>query len=204
MQLHDLALKLYEIGAVKFGSFTLKSGITSPFYIDLRLIPSYPHLLKAVAKHMWEHIEKLDCDLICGVPLGALPIATAISVAHDMPMIYRRKEVKAHGTKKEIEGVYERGNRCVVVEDLITSGTSIVETVEPLQREGLITEDVVLLIDREQGGRENLEKRAITLHAVITISELVDILQSAGKIDNEMKERVLYFINQNKRVEIVT
>lgn len=202
MNMRNLVLCLHDIEAIKFGSFTLKSGINSPFYIDLRLIASYPKLLKEVAEEMWKLIEGIEFELLLGVPLGALPIAAAISLLHEVPMIYRRKEVKGHGLKREIEGVYSAGQRCVVVEDLITSGSSILETVEPMRREGLIARDALLLIDREQGGRENLQEEGIDLRAVLTMGEILSILEDSGRIDRATEGRVKNFIEQNKRVKV--
>lgn len=165
--------KLHDIGAVKFGSFTLKSGVTSPVYIDLRLIISYPRLLEEVADLIWQQVKEKHFDLICGVPYTALPIATVISIKTGIPMVMRRKEVKEYGTKRIIEGVFNPGQRCLVIEDLITSGSSVFETIEPLEKEGLIVTDVAVLIDREQGGRQHITARGYNLHSVINLSEIL-------------------------------
>lgn len=202
MSIRNLILRLHDIEAINFGTYTLKSGIESPIYIDLRLIASYPILLKAVAEEMWSKIKHIDFEVICGVPLSALPMATALSLEHNIPMIMRRKEVKEYGTKKAIEGVYRSGQRCVLVEDLITSGVSIIETIQPLKQEGLIVKDVVLLIDRQQGGSENLEERNINLHAVMNIHDVIATLVSAERISPNMANKVYEFINQNQRVTV--
>ena len=194
MNREEMILKLHEIGAVKFGEFTLKSGITSPIYIDLRLIVSYPQLLQAVADMMWEQLQNISCDIICGVPYTALPIATAIALKHQVPMVMRRKEVKDYGTKRAIEGKWETGDRCLIIEDLVTSGMSVFETIEPLENEGLTIQDIVVLINREQGGKENIISRGYTLHAVFTITEIIETLCAHNKITQETVSDVLNFI----------
>ncbi len=196
--LKDLIVKLHEINAVKFGEFKLKSGIMSPIYIDLRVTVSYPEVLKMVAEAMWEKVKNLNFDVICGVPYTALPIATAISLAHNKPMIMRRKEVKDYGTKKAIEGKFEAGQNCLVVEDLVTSGASVFETIEPLQHEGLKVTDIVVLVDREQGGKKHLQEKGYNLYSVLTISEMLDVLQAEGKLDAEMVGKVKEFIKNNQ------
>lgn len=164
--------ELYAIGAIKHGNFTLKSGIQSPIYLDLRLIVSYPHILKMISALMWEKIQHLSFDRICGVPYTALPIATCLSVQYDLPMVLRRKEVKDYGTKKMIEGV--PGQTCLIIEDVITSGMSISETITPIQEAGMQVHDIVVVVDREQGGRQRIEAQGFRLHSLFTLTQLLD------------------------------
>ena len=194
----ELVLKLHEINAVKFGEFKLKSGIMSPIYIDLRVTVSYPEVLKMVASAMWDSVKDLNFDIMCGVPYTALPIATVMSVENSIPMVMRRKEVKDYGTKKALEGHYEKGQNCLVVEDLVTSGSSVFETIDPLEHEGLKITDIVVLVDREQGGKKHIEEKGYNLHSIFTISEMLETLESESKLDTEMVNKVKEFIQANQ------
>lgn len=198
MENREIIKQLMLIGSLRFGSFTLKSGMQSPIYIDLRLIISYPALLKTLTAALWKKVQTLEFDLICGVPYTALPLTTALSLAYDIPMVMRRKEIKDYGTKKAIEGVYQRGQKCLVIEDLITSGASIFETLEPLEAEGLQISDVVVLIDREQGGRKRLADQGYRLHAVFTLSEMLDSLLQEKQLDAELAGSIQKFIQENQ------
>lgn len=198
MDTRFLIHKLFEIGAVKFGEFKLKSGIQSPIYIDLRLTISNPKLLVAIAEAMHEKVRHCKVELVCGVPYTALPFATAISIQHNIPMILRRKEKKEHGTGRMIEGIYERDQRCLVVEDVITSGQSIFETIVPLAQEGLIVEDIAVLVDREQGGRKFIESKGFHVHSVCTITAIVEELLREKKINESVAASVQHFIKSHQ------
>ncbi|CDF34033.1 unnamed protein product [Chondrus crispus] len=193
-----LILALHGAGAVKFGSFTLKSGIQSPIYIDLRVTVSHPTVLREVATALSGAVAGVPFDLLCGVPYTALPFATAMSLAGGAPMLMRRKEAKEYGTKKTIEGAFEKGQTVLVVEDLVTSGASVLETVGPLKKEGLEVHHVVALLDREQGGSDALKSQGVDMHAVFTLSTVMDVLEKEGKIDEETKASVLSFIQSNQ------
>ncbi len=194
----EIALALQEISAVKFGEFTLKSGIKSPIYIDLRLIISYPKILKLISSAMIELAKDLKFDVIAGIPYTALPIATAISLDQNWPMVYARKEVKDYGTKKKLEGVFEEGQTALIIDDLITTGGSKFETVEPFEASGLKIKDFIVLIDREQGGARVLKEKGFNLHSVLGINELLDILKEEEKIDNNDYDRAKKFIKDTQ------
>lgn len=187
-------LKLFEIGAIQFGSFTLKSKAVSPIYVDLRLCISYPKLLSSIGSHLYKKMKGLNYDLLCGVPYTALPMATVISIQENIPMILRRKEIKNYGTKKRLEGVFEKEQTCLIIEDIITSGSSILETSVSLKEEGLQVKDAIVLIDREQGGSEKLKQNDIELHSVYTLREIMQTLQNEQKIDPLTVQSVMEFL----------
>lgn len=193
-------LNIFELGIIKFGQFTLKSGVVSPFYVDLRSIASRPDLLKHLSHLMMDATQEDDYKVICGVPYSALPMATAMSLSYDIPLIIKRKENKGYGTKKLIEGAYERGDRILLVEDVITSGKSLIETIEEVEIEGLIVDSMVVVIDRQQGGSNLLRSKGYKLHTLFTIEEALQILDKHGRIGQATVDSVLEFVNNNQDV----
>jgi uridine monophosphate synthetase len=192
-EIKAIVLELYAIEAVRFGTFTLKSGLSSPIYLDLRLIVSYPQLLRRISQALWPLAGRLCFDRLCGVPYTALPIATALSLDHDIPMLMRRKEVKEYGTKKSIEGVFKPNERCLIIEDIVTSGSSILETASALEKEGLIVEDAIVVVSREQGSR--LKERGISLHPLLTIFDLLKTLLNEKHISEETFKSVNHHLS---------
>jgi uridine monophosphate synthetase len=191
-----LADGLLEAGCIKFGEFTLKSGLKSPIYIDLRRIISYPKLLAEVAQAYLPLISALRFARIAGLPYAAIPIATAISLAGDYPMIYPRRETKTYGTKAEIEGEYYAGETVMVIDDLATTGGSKFEALEKLTGAGLVVKDVVVLIDRQSGAKESLERAGYSMHAVLTITQLLDYWGQTGGVETDKVEETRRFLKR--------
>lgn len=194
----DFFLEIAPLEVVKFGQFTLKSGIESPFYVDLRPLASEPKILKELATQLLNLLPNNNFEVICGVPYAALPMATAMSLESQIPLIIKRKEAKSYGTKKLIEGIYQKGQNCLLVEDVITSGKSLLETISEVEKEGLIITDIVVVLDREQGGKALLEQKGYRVHTLFNISEVVEILRNEGKLSSEEISRVKDFLAGNQ------
>ena len=190
----ELCLALHDLGCVRFGDFTLVSGQRSPIYLDLRLLVTSPTALKRAAEAYVEILASLSFDRLAGIPYAALPIATAVALQMDVPLVYPRKEVKEYGTRRGIEGHFERGERVVVLDDLITTGGSKLRAIEPLEKAGLEVKDVVVLVDRGQGGGEELAEHGYALHSVLTLQEMLGILAEHGRISPEQRDDVLAFL----------
>lgn len=190
-QLEALALTLYDIGAVKMGRFTLHSGKISPIYLDLRLLVSYPQALHQVAEAYMLPLEGLSFDILAAYPYAALPIGTAIALHSGWPLIYPRKTAKRYGTGKQVEGTWQVGQTAVVIEDLITSGDSILQAIASLKAVGLQVRDAVVLIDRQQGGRRSLKAQGYDVHAVLTITHLLNTLEQHKRITARQRAGVL-------------
>lgn len=156
-----------------------------------------------MAKALWG-LGQLDpenstsVDRICGVPYTALPLATLISMHFDIPMLMRRKEAKSYGTKKMIEGVIKPGHNCVIIEDVVTSGSSILETVDALRNEGLVVTDAFIIIDRQQGGKSNLEHRGIRVQSLFTMKQIMQYLLDAGKVTSGIIKDVDDYLARNQ------
>jgi uridine monophosphate synthetase len=192
-----LADGLLEAGCVKFGQFTLKSGLQSPIYIDLRRLAGYPRLLALVAQAYLPILRTLAFDRLVALPYAALPIATAISLQAGWPMLYPRKETKEYGTRAAIEGVYQPGEQVVVIDDLATTGGSKFEAVQKLAAVGLRVQDVVVLIDRQSGAAASLQEAGYQMHAVFTLTQLLDYWEAAGKIPAEKISETRLFLANN-------
>lgn len=191
----DLSELLHRIGAVRFGDFLLKDGRRSPFYFDLRVLVSHPNALVRVARAMLRRVTGLDFARIAGIPYAGLPIAVAMSLIAERPMIYARREVKAYGTGRAVEGEFQPGERALLVDDVITSGGAKIEALAPFRDAGLVVEDVLVVVDR--GGKrvaEALAEAGLRLHAVLQARELFEHLEAAGAIDAAAAARAAEFL----------
>jgi len=193
----ELARRLHDLGAVQFGEFTLKSGAKSPVYVDLRLLASDPAVLRDAARAYAVLLAGLEFDRIAAIPYAGVPIGTAVSLETGRPMIYPRKEVKAYGTGRAVEGLHAEGETAVVLDDLISSGGSKLEAIEPLEDAGLVVRDVVVLIDRQGGGAEELAAAGYRLHSVMTLIDVAAVLAAEGRISPEQRDAVEKYVRES-------
>jgi len=192
--LAPLADALLSTGCVKFGQFTLKSGLLSPIYLDLRHIISSPGLLQQVADAYLPVLHQLTFDRLAALPYAGLPIATAISLHSGWPLIYPRKEAKPYGTKAEIEGQYASGDQVVVIDDVATTGESKFEAIEKLTAAGLRVSDIVVLIDRQSGAAETLARAGYRLWTVFTLIQLLDYWEQTARVPADQITAVRKFL----------
>lgn len=184
-----IILELYDARVIKVGQYRLRLGdappyryVTTPFLIDVRVLISHPMLLQKVARLYENALKPLSYDRMAAIPYAALPIVGAISVLNKRPWIYPRREAKVYGTQKVIEGEFAKGDRVVLVDDTLTSGTTILEAIHKLRHHGLRVSDVVLLVDRGEDGNKRLEAQGIHIVFLFQIDAILEVLLAAGKI----------------------
>lgn len=198
MSLEELAVRLFDAGAVRLGDIEAKIGRHTPIYFDLRVVVSHPQIMMAVAQQLQKLVHDIDHDLLCGVPYAALPIAAVMSVNTNTPMIMKRKETKLYATKRVLEGVFQKNQTCLVVEDVVTSGGSLLETVNTLRGEGLIVSNAVIVLDRDQGGVTVLKEHGIIVKPLYTMTSLLKILNDVGKVDTETVNIILEHVKESQ------
>ncbi|MEM4391619.1 MAG: orotate phosphoribosyltransferase [Candidatus Nitrosotenuis sp.] len=190
----EFATFLHQNGIIKFGDFTLASGKKSPYYIDLRAVPSYPHQFRRMIKHLQNAISEktgLDSfDAIASVPTGGLVIASALALETVKPLIYIRSEAKQYGTGKLVEGVIRNGMRVLFVDDVATTGGSVIKGIRALSEAGVKTSDCYVIANRMEGASEALRNEGVTLHHLFSIPEIAEILYRSKLIDDATLKRV--------------
>lgn len=196
----DIAARLHEIGGIKFGEFTLTSGKKSPYYVDLRVMPSHPNLFDKVTDICTDLIREEiseDYSKVAGVPTAGLPIATLISQKLRLPLLYVRKEKKSHGRKKGVEGKFQ-GGELILIDDVTTTGGSIKKAAETVREESGKVKHAVVILDREEGAEEELEKIGVNLHSCYKITELINYLRESTKISEEEHTTIMNYLKNKK------
>ena len=185
----EFATFLYQNGAIKFGNFKLSSGKESPYYIDLRLVPSFPHqfrkMIKALQNSISEKIGFENFDCIASVPTSGLIIASALAIEIVKPLIYIRQKPKEHGTENVIEGKISKGTRVLIVDDVTTTGLSLINAIKPLKNAGMVVTDAFTIINRFEGAREALAAENVRLYEITDIITLATTLHKENLVDDQ-------------------
>jgi len=191
----EMAKILHKIDALKFGVFKLTSGKSSPYYIDLRVVPSFPDAFKQICDFYGEYIISQvgleNFDRIAGVPLAGIPFASQIAYNLEKPFLYVRKRSRRHGRQRRVEGILISGDRVLLIDDLITTGLNLGKAVEAIRAEGGLVKEVVALLDREEGGKGKLEKKGLKVHTLLKIGEVANTLYEIGAIDEGSLRTIL-------------
>ena len=191
----EVAKILHKIDALKFGLFRLTSGKVSPYYIDLRVVPSFPDAFREIGDFygatITSQIGLNSFDRVAGVPIAGIPFASQIAYNLKKPFLYVRKGVQLHGRQRKVEGVLVSGDRVLLVDDLVTTGLTLKKAAEAVTAEGGVVNTAVALLDREEGGKEKLAESGIQLHALLKISEVANALYEIGAIDEESLKIIL-------------
>jgi len=198
-----VAEALYESGCLKFGSFKIKSGALSPYYIDLAGLFSSPKQLCCIVDVAASEIGKImpleRVDKLASIELRGALLLPGIACKLDLPCIIVRKETKAYGVTGRIVGAeVNKGDNILFFDDVISEGLSKLEGIKPLEELGACVKDVLVVVDREQGGKENLEKLGYKVHALAKISSLVDCLSETGHISKEQRDVVLNHVRNHR------
>ena len=191
----ELGKILNRIGALKFGSFKLTSGEMSPYYLDLRIVPSFPDAFRRIIDLYIELIRNdigVDCfDRIAGIPTAGISIASIVAYLLKKPFVYVRTAERQHGRGRRVEGIMLPGNRVLLIDDLITKGGSILKSAEAVRTEGGVVTDAVVLMDREENGKQNLAKDGINLNYLLTTTELARKLHNMVAITDQQLETIM-------------
>lgn len=191
----ELCQILHKIGAIRFGAFKLATGKMSPYYIDLRIVPSFPDAFQKVCELYINLINKdvgdRNFDRIAGIPTAGIAFASLIANHFKKPFLYVRKGERLHGRRRRIEGILMPGNRVLLIDDLVTTGSSLNRAVTAIRAEGGVVNNAVVLLDREEGGKEKLEKNKVTLNCLLKVSEAARKLYQIEAISEEQLKTVL-------------
>lgn len=191
----DLCKILVRVGALKFGTFTLTNGHLSPYYINLRIVPSFPDVFVKICSIYSRLIEKevgiASFKRFAGIPLSAIPYASCLSFNLKKPLVLVRKEVKEIGRERRIEGILMPGDRVLPVDDIITTGGNLSSTVKALRGEGAVVEKAVVLVDREEGGVEKLRNEGVTVYSLMSVAEAAETLYELNVLSKEEYDAIL-------------
>ena len=195
----EFATFLFEKKIIRFGDFTLASGNKSPYYIDLRLVPSYPHeyrkMIKGLQNSIAEDIGFENFHSLVSVPTGGLMVAASLATEIVKPLIYVRKQAKEHGTGKAVEGVTCQDMKLLMIEDVVTSGGSVINAIKSIKEEKMVVTDAYAIVDRMEGATQALQAEGVKLHSLLTINDIAQILFEQKLITEDLLKQVQDRIN---------
>jgi orotate phosphoribosyltransferase len=190
-----MATILFKIDAVKFGVFELSTGKASPYYIDLRVVPSFPDAFREIcdfyADYITQNVGLQNFDRIAGIPLAGIPFATQVAYNLKKPFLYVRKGVKLHGRQRRVEGILSSGDRVLLIDDLVTTGVTLKQASDAVRAEGGVVTQAVAFLDRQEGGEQTLQADGVKLQSLLKISEVAKTLFEIGAIDQENLKTIL-------------
>ena len=190
----EFATFLYEKKIIRFGDFTLASGTKSPYYIDLRLVPSFPHeyrkMIKRLQNLIAEDIGFENFHSLVSVPTGGLVVAASLATEIVKPLIYVRKQAKEHGTGKAVEGVTCQDMKLLMIEDVVTSGGSVINAIKSIREEKMVVTDVYAVVDRMEGATQALQVDGVKLHSLLTINDITQSLFEQKLITEDVLKQV--------------
>jgi len=189
---------LIRTGCIRFGTFRLSSGALSPYYVDLRLIPSDPEAFKRAIGFYTTTLERViqQSSRLAGIPTAGVPYAAVLAYALTKPLLYLRKEAKDHGQRRRVEGILFPGDKIVLLDDVVSTGKNIMEAVDAIRAEGGIVKNAVVLLDRQQGGKSQLMKMGVRLIAYATITRVARVLLKLGTIDSVQYREILLQVTE--------
>jgi len=190
-----LAKALCDAKVMKFGLFSLASGRKSPVYVDIRVLPSSPSPFATAIDELAKKVKELKMEVVAGAETAGIPLAAAIALKAKLPMVYVRKRPKSYGTRSFIEGVLEKDQKVVLIDDMITDGKSKTRFIEGIKQEGAVCKDVLVILDREQGGTDNLSAEGINLHSLITLKELMEHMKNNKLLDEDNYNITMNYLN---------
>jgi len=192
--LKEFAIFLHKKGIIKFGDFTLASGKKSSYYVDLRLVPSFPHQFRTMVKHLQnditENIGFDSFDSLVSVPTGGLVIASALAIETVKSIIYVRNKPKSYGTSKSIEGKIHEGMKVLMIDDVATTGSSVINAIKLLKEAKINVTDAYVVVDRMEGAGKALKEEEVNLHSITNIMQITEALNEQNLVDDVILKKI--------------
>ena len=197
MDLENIIVEMYRRGMIRFGRFILSSGKESPYYIDLRILPSFPDLYRNIMEYMVKLASRIDYDVIAGIETSGIVHAAYLGCLLNKPIAYIRKKPKGHGTRSLVEGLIN-GRRILLIDDVVTTGNTLVKAVKSIRDNGGIIEDAIVIIDRCEGASKRLADYGVRLQYILSSDLIIDTLLKQGVIDEETYMRVKMYMEVSR------